>query len=143
MIQKPSQDSKKKINETTQRVSLYPQSQIYLRRKNQVFLFLFFFYFVCFCHFPLKKVSPNGNVTNTGKGLRLLTYIRHSWGLRSECSLVSPTVTGFVFFIVIFEDPLHWNLLPTVQHWSCQNLLDSGFSQYRISYQKLFFLFHF
>lgn len=79
--------------------------------------------FLCFYFVPLKNVHLQGNVTNAGEGLRLLTYIRHSWLLGSKCSLVSTTVTRGICFQGNLQDPLHWNLLRSVCQWSCQNLL--------------------
>ena len=65
-----------------------------------------------------------GDVTITGEGLQIWTYTRHSWPLSTEGSLACQTYcdTGHPFKIVIFEDPLHSHLLPSVEQWSCQYL---------------------
>ena len=56
--------------------------------------------------------------TITNEGLRILTYARHSWPLSSEASSACHTYydTGHPFVMVIFVDPWHSHLLPSV--WS-------------------------
>ena len=49
-----------------------------------------------------------------------LTYVRHSWPLSSEGSLMCyiHCDTGLLFIMVISEDPWHSQLLPSVWQWS-------------------------
>ena len=74
--------------------------------------------FVCLGIFvPLEKCSIiYGNVTITGEGLQILTYIRHLLPLSSEDSLECHTCcdTAYPLIMVISEDPWHSHLLPSV-----------------------------
>ena len=49
----------------------------------------------------LRNFHSFGDVTNTGEGLQILTYARHSWSLSSEGSLACHTecYTGQLFII--------------------------------------------
>ena len=57
-----------------------------------------------------------GDVIIAGLELQMFTYARHSWPLSIEGSLACHTYceTGHPFIIVIFEDPWHSHLLPSV-----------------------------
>ena len=61
----------------------------------------------------------------TGERLQILTYDRHLWPLSSESSLACHTHcdTGHPFIMVIFKDPWHSHLVPSVWQWSCHYLL--------------------
>ena len=53
-----------------------------------------------------------------------MTFARHSWSLSSEGSLTCHALcdTDLPFIMVIFEDPWHSHLLPSVWQWSCHYL---------------------
>ena len=65
-----------------------------------------------------------GDVTITGEGLQMLTYIRPHWTLRSEGSLPCYTFCdkGQPFILVVSEDPWHAHVLPSVWQWICPYL---------------------
>ena len=60
-----------------------------------------------------------GDLIITGEGLQLLIYARQSWSLSNEGSLTCHTyyATGQPFIMVIYEDPCHSHLLPSVWQW--------------------------
>ena len=65
-----------------------------------------------------------GDVTVTSEGLQIFTYARHTWPLCSERSLAchANCDKGHAFIMVIFEDPWHLHILPSVWQWSCHYL---------------------
>ena len=65
-----------------------------------------------------------GDVTIAGEGLQILAYSRHLWPLSSEGSLACHNYCGkgHPFIMVIFEDPWHSHLMPSVWQWSCHYL---------------------
>ena len=67
----------------------------------------------------LRIFHSYGDVTITGEGLQILTYAQHLWPFSSEGSLACHTYcdTAHPFIIVIFEDPCHSHLLPSI--WQC------------------------
>ena len=80
-----------------------------------------FYFFVWGFSSHSKIFHSYGDVTITGKGLQILTYIRHSWPLCSEGSLEWYTYcyTGHPLIMVISEDPWHSHPLPSVWQRSC------------------------
>ena len=68
--------------------------------------------------FHSRMFHSYGDVTIADEGLQVLTltYARLSWPLSSEDSLACHTYcyTGHPFIMVIFEDPWHSQLLPSV-----------------------------
>ena len=87
-----------------------------LTRFLLVFLLLLFFQSFT-CH---TRVFNYGDVAITVEGLQNVTYTQHSWPLSIEDSLANHTYcdTAHPFKMVIFEDPLHSHLLPSVWQWS-------------------------
>ena len=72
---------------------------------------------------PSMKLISYGDVTITGDGLQILTYVRHSWPLSSEGSLACHTYcdTGHTFIMVISEDPWHSHLFSSGAASACFN----------------------
>ena len=64
----------------------------------------------------LRFFNSYGDLTITSEGLQILTDARHSSTLSSEGSLACHTFhdTGHPFIMVIYEDPWHSHLLPSV-----------------------------
>ena len=90
----------------------------------QLCSFLFVYLFIWGLSSHLRIFHSYGDVTNSGEGLHILSYARHSWPLSSEGSVACHTHcdTGHPFIMVISEDPWHSHLLPNVWQWSCHCL---------------------
>ena len=65
-----------------------------------------------------------GDVTITEKGCKFFTYARHSWPLRSECSLAGHIYcyTGLLFIMIVSEVTWLTHLFLSVCQWSCHYL---------------------
>ena len=70
-----------------------------------------------------------GDITIAGEGLPILTYAQHLWPSSSSGWLACHTYcdTGHLFIMVIFEDPWHSHLMPSVCQWNCHYLSRLGF----------------
>ena len=73
------------------------------------------FLFVCGLSSHSRIFHSYGDVTIIGKGLQIWTYVRQSWPLSSEGSLVCHIYsdTKPPFIMVISEDPRPSHLLPS------------------------------
>ena len=82
-------------------------------------------WFVCFGAFSSisrnVSVPSHGDVSNTGEGMQIWTYTRHSRPLSSDRGFIRmPHLLWYLIsvYMVISEDPWHPHLLPSVWQWS-------------------------
>ena len=103
--------TKPSVQTVQQRYSVWRNSNLVYSYFNDYFCL-----FVCLDFFvPLKNFLLIRKRYHYLWKLQILTYARHSWPLRSECSLACHTYsdTGHPFIMVICEDPWHSHLLPS------------------------------
>lgn len=81
------------------------------------------YFFVCLVLWPNLKIC-HGDVSISGNGRLILTYTRHSWLSSIEDSLACHTyrLTARPLLMVIFRDPWHSHILPSVWQLSCHDL---------------------
>ena len=92
-----------------------------------------FVFFVCLFGFiiPLENISLIWRRHHCRWRAAILTYARHLWPYSSEGSLACHAYYDTVhpFIMVIFEDPWHSYLLPSVWQWNCHLFYDLDLSR--------------